>query len=369
MPILQLGLGSKTLSEQRLYDLGLNFLRVQLATVQGASVPLPMGGKVRQIIVDLDLKALESKGLTPSDVNNALSVQNLTIPSGTAKIGDREYDVLLNSSPSVLSDIGNLPIKIVNGSMVYVRDVGQVRDGFIPQTNIVRQDGTRGALATILKNGASSTLDIIDRVKAVLPHIRSTMPPELDLKPEFDQSVFVRAALKGVIKEAVIAATLTALMILLFLGTWRNTLVVALSIPLSIFCSIICLYALHQTINAMTLGGLALAVGILVDDATVEIENIDRNLHMGHKPLVRAILDGAQQIAVQAFVSTLCICIVFVPIFFLEGTAKFLFGPLAMSVMFAMLASYFLSRTVVPTFCPLPAPREARAPRRRPGPR
>ena len=350
VPILQLGLGSKTLSEQRLYDLGLNFIRVQLATVQGASVPLPMGGKVRQIMVDLDLKALESKGLVPSDVNQALSAQNLTIPSGTAKIGDREYDVLLNSSPTVLSDIGNLPIRIVNGSMVYIRDVGQVRDGFIPQTNVVRQDGARGALVTILKNGSASTLDIIDRVKRVLPQIKSTLPPELDMKPEFDQSIFVRAALAGVIKEAVIAATLTAMMILLFLGTWRNTLVVALSIPLSIFCSIICLYALGQTINAMTLGGLALAVGILVDDATVEIENIDRNLHMGHKPLVRAILDGAQQIAVPAFVSTLCICIVFVPIFFLQGTAKFLFGPLAMSVMFAMLASYFLSRTVVPTF-------------------
>jgi multidrug efflux pump subunit AcrB len=349
VPILQLGLGSKTLSEQRLYDLGLNFLRVQLAVVQGASVPLPMGGKVREIMVDLDLKALQSRGLTPADVNAALSAQNLTLPSGTAKIGDREYDVILNSSPSVLAELGDLPIKIVNGAMVYIRDVAQVRDGFIPQTNIVRQDGQRGALTTILKSGSASTLDIIDRVKAVLPQIRRSLPPELDLKPEFDQSIFVRAALSGVIKEAVIAALLTAAMILVFLGTWRNTLVVALSIPLSIFCSIICLYIFGQTINAMTLGGLALAVGILVDDATVEIENIDRNLHL-KKPLVRAILDGAQQIAVPAFVSTLCICIVFVPIFFLEGTAKFLFGPLAMAVMFAMLASYFLSRTVVPTF-------------------
>jgi len=349
VPILQLGLGSKTLSEQRLYDLGLNFLRVQLAVVQGASVPLPMGGKVRQIMVDLDLRALQAKGLTPNDVNAALSAQNLTLPSGTAKIGDREYNVLLNSSPSAMAEIGDLPIKVVNGAMVYIHDVGQVRDGFIPQTNIVRQNGNRGALATILKSGSASTLDIIDRIKAVLPHVRSTLPPELEMTAEFDQSVFVRAALSGVIKEAVIAACLTAAMILLFLGTWRNTLVVALSIPLSIFCSIICLYALGQTINAMTLGGLALAVGILVDDATVEIENIDRNLHM-HKPLVRAILDGAQQIAVPAFVSTLCICIVFVPIFFLQGTAKFLFSPLAMAVMFAMLASYFLSRTVVPTF-------------------
>jgi len=349
VPILQLGLGSKTLSEQRLYDIGLNFLRVQLAVVQGASVPLPMGGKVREIMVDLDLKALESKGLTPNDVNVALAAQNLTIPSGTAKIGDREYDVLLNSSPAAVSELGDLPIRIVNGSMVYIRDVAQVRDGFAPQTNIVRQNGNRGALTTILKSGSASTLDIIDRIKAVLPHVRTTLPPELVMTAEFDQSVFVRAALSGVIKEAIIAALLTAAMILLFLGTWRNTLVVALSIPLSIFTSVICLYALGQTINAMTLGGLALAVGILVDDATVEIENIDRNLHM-HKTLVRAILDGAQQIAVPAFVSTLCICIVFVPIFFLQGTAKFLFGPLAMAVIFAMLASYFLSRTVVPTF-------------------
>jgi multidrug efflux pump subunit AcrB len=349
VPILQLGLGSKTLSEQRLYDIGLNFLRVQLAVVQGASVPLPIGGKVREIMVDLDIKALQSKGLTPNDVNVALAAQNLTIPSGTAKIGDREYDVLLNSSPSVVSELGDLPIRIVNGSMVYIRDVAQVRDGFAPQTNIVRQNGTRGALTTILKSGSASTLDIIDRIKAILPHVRTTLPPELVMTAEFDQSVFVRAALSGVIREAIIAAMLTAAMILLFLGTWRNTLVVALSIPLSIFVSVICLYALHQTINAMTLGGLALAVGILVDDATVEIENIDRNLHM-HKTLVRAILDGAQQIAVPAFVSTLCICIVFVPIFFLQGTAKFLFGPLAMAVIFAMLASYFLSRTVVPTF-------------------
>jgi multidrug efflux pump subunit AcrB len=349
VPILQLGLGSKTLSEQRLFDIGLNFLRVQLAVVQGASVPLPMGGKVREIMVDLDLKALQSKGLTPNDVNTALSAQNLTIPSGTAKIGDREYDVLLNSSPTAVAELGDLPIRVVDGAMVYIRDVAQVRDGFAPQTNIVRQNGNRGALATILKSGSASTLDIIDRIKAVLPHVRSTLPPELVMTSEFDQSVFVRAALAGVIKEAVIAACLTAAMILLFLGTWRNTLVVALSIPLSIFTSIICLHALGQTINAMTLGGLALAVGILVDDATVEIENIDRNLHM-RKPLVRAILDGAQQIAVPAFVSTLCICIVFVPIFFLSGTAKFLFGPLAMAVIFAMLASYFLSRTVVPTF-------------------
>ena len=349
VPILQLGLGSKTLSEQTLYDLGLNFLRVQLATVQGASVPLPTGGKVRQIMVDLDPQALQAKGLTPSDVTNAIGAQNLTLPSGTAKIGDREYNVLLNSSPDVVAGIGDLPIKNLNGTTIYIRDVAQVRDGFAPQVNIVRQDGTRGALMTILKSGGASTLDIIKRVREILPRVLSTLPPELDLKPEFDQSIFVRAALSGVIKEAVIAAALTAAMILLFLGTWRNTLVVALSIPLSIFCSILCLAAFGQTINAMTLGGLALAVGILVDDATVTIENIDRNLGL-KKSLIEAILDGAQQIAVPAFVSTLCICIVFIPIFLLQGTAKFLFGPLAMAVIFAMLASYLLSRTVVPTF-------------------
>jgi multidrug efflux pump subunit AcrB len=349
VPILQLGLGSKILTEQTLYDLGLNFLRVQLATVQGASVPLPLGGKVRQIQVDLDPQALQAKGLTPADVSNALNAQNLTLPSGTAKIGDREYGILLNSSPDLVAGLGELPIRQVNGTTVYVHDVAQVRDGFSPQVNIVRQNGTRGALMTILKSGNASTLDIIERIKAVLPRVRSTLPPELELTPQFDQSLFVRAALKGVLNEGLIAACLTAAMILLFLGTWRNTLVVALSIPLSIFCSILCLAAFGQTINAMTLGGLALAVGILVDDATVTIENIDRNLGL-KKSLIQAILDGAEQIAMPAFVSTLCICIVFVPIFFLEGTAKYLFSPLAMAVIFAMLASYFLSRTVVPTF-------------------
>jgi len=349
VPILQMGLGSKTLTEQALYDYGLNFLRVQLATVQGASVPLPSGGKVRQIQVDLDPQALQAKGLTPNDVTNAINLQNLTLPSGTAKIGDREYNVLLNSSPDLVAGLNDLPIKVVNGSTVYIRDVAQVRDGNAPQTNIVRQNGTRGALLPILKSGTASTLDIIKRVRAALPRIRSTLPPELDLKPLFDQSVFVRAALNGVLHEAVLATLLTSAMILLFLGTWRNTLVVALSIPLSIFCSIITLNIFGQTINAMTLGGLALAVGILVDDATVTIENIDRNLGL-KKSLIQAILDGAEQIAMPAFVSTLCICIVFVPIFLLEGTAKYLFGPLAMAVIFAMLASYFLSRTVVPTF-------------------
>jgi multidrug efflux pump subunit AcrB len=349
VPILQLGLGSKTLSEQALYDIGLNFLRTQLATVQGASVPLPTGGKVRQIQVDIDPQALQAKGLTPLDVSNAINAQNLTLPSGTAKIGDREYNVLLNSSTDLATGLNDLPIRTVNGVTTYIRDVAQVRDGSAPQTNIVRQNGTRGALLPILKSGNASTLDIISRIRAVLPRILTTLPPELELQPQFDQSVFVRAALNGVIHEGVLAASLTALMILLFLGTWRNTLIVALSIPLSISCSIILLYAFGQTINAMTLGGLSLAVGILVDDATVTIENIDRNLAM-KKTLIRGILDGAEQIAVPAFVSTLCICIVFVPIFFLEGTAKYLFSPLAMAVIFAMLASYFLSRTVVPTF-------------------
>jgi multidrug efflux pump subunit AcrB len=349
VPILQLGLGSKSLPEQALYDIGLNFLRAQLATVQGASIPLPMGGKVRQIQVDLDPRALQANGLTPNDVTAAINVQNLTLPSGTVKIGDREYNVLVNSSPDLVAGLNDLPIKVVNGTTIYIRDVAQVRDGNAPQTNIVRQNGTRGALLPVLKSGNASTLDIIKRIRAALPRVLSTLPPELDLKPQFDQSIFVRAALNGVLHEALIATFLTSAMILLFLGTWRNTLVVALSIPLSIFCSIIVLYAFGQTINAMTLGGLALAVGILVDDATVTIENIDRNLGL-KKPLIQAILDGAEQIATPAFVSTLCICIVFIPIFMLEGTAKYLFGPLAMAVIFAMLASYFLSRTVVPTF-------------------
>jgi CzcA family heavy metal efflux pump len=349
VPILQLGLSSKTLTEQQMYDLGYNFIRVGLATVQGASIPLPSGGKVRQIEVDLDPAKLQAYGLTPADVSAAVNVQNLTLPTGTVKLGGREYGVSINSSPHILAELGDLPIRRVGGAIVYIRDVAQVRDGYAPQSSIVRQDGVRGVLIPVLKNGEASTLDIIERVKAELPHLRASMPASLVIKPQFDQSIFVRAALSGVIREALIASFLTAAMILLFLGTWRNTLVVALSIPLSILVSILCLAIFHQTVNTMTLGGLALAVGILVDDATVEIENIDRNRHM-NKTLVRAILDGAQQIAVPAFVSTLCICIVFLPIFFLTGVAKFLFAPLALAVIFAMLASYFLSRTVVPTF-------------------
>ncbi len=348
VPILQLGLTSKTLSEQQLYDLGLNFIRTQLATVQGAQVPLPYGGKSRQVMVDIDPQKLFGKGLSPADVSNALNAQNVILPAGTQKIGDREYNVRLNSSPELLQALNDLPIKQVNNAMVYIRDVAHVRDGFAVQTNIVAQNRVRSALLTVLKSASASTLDIISRVKAALPRIKATLPPALDITQLFDQSIFVRAAINGVLKEGVIAACLTALMILLFLGSWRSTLVVATSIPLSILCSIIILSALGQTMNLMTLGGLALAVGILVDDATVEIENIHRNLAM-KKPMVRAILDGASQIAVPAFVSTLCICIVFVPIFFLSGTARFLFQPLAMAVIFAMLASYFLSRTVVPT--------------------
>ena len=349
VPVLQLGIGSRTLSEQTLFDTALNFVRVPLATVQGASMPLPSGGKQRQINIDINPRALQANGVTPADVSNAINAQNLTFPSGTVKVGDHEYGVRLNNSPDLVAEMGNFPIKQVNGATIYIRDVAQVRDGNSPQTSIIRQDGRRGVLLTVMKSGGASTLDIIRRVKAALPRVRSTLPAAINVVPLLDQSIFVRASLNGVIREAILAALLTAAMILLFLGTWRNTLVVALSIPLSIFCSVICLAIFGQTINAMTLGGLALAVGILVDDATVTIENIERN-HALHKTLVRAILDGAEQIAAPAFVSTLCICIVFVPIFFLAGVAKYLFAPLAMAVIFAMLASYLLSRTVVPTF-------------------
>src|SRR5256885_13555083 len=299
-------------------------------------------------MVDLDPQKLFGKGLSPADVSSALNAQNVILPAGTQKIGDREYNVRLNSSPELLQILNDLPIKQVNGAVVYIRDVAHVRDGFAVQTNIVAQNRIRSALLTVLKSASASTIDIIKRVKEALPRIQATLPKELEMTQLFDQSIFVRAAINGVLREGVIAACLTALMILLFLGNWRSTLVVATSIPLSILCSIIVLGALGQTVNIMTLGGLALAVGILVDDATVEIENIHRNLAM-KKPMIRAILDGAMQIAVPAFVSSLCISIVFVPIFFLSGTAKYLFQPLAMAVIFAMLSSYLLSRTVVPT--------------------
>ena len=348
VPILQLSVTSKTLPEQQLFDYAQNFVRTQLATVQGASVTLPYGGKPRQVMVDLHPKALRAYGLSATDVVNAISAQNLILPTGTAKIGDREYSVQLNSSPDTIDAFNALPIRPVNGAVVYLRDVAQVHDGFAVQTNVVSAAGHRASLLSVLKSGGASTLDVVQRVKTMLPQIRATLPPELEITPLFDQSVFVRSSIDGVLREAMIAAGLTALMILVFLGSWRSTLIVATSIPLSILSSLIVLGALGYTINIMTLGGLALAVGILVDDATVEIENVHRNLGMG-KPLTQAILDGAQQIAVPAFVSTLCICIVFVPVAFLHGIVQFLFTPLALAVVVAMLASYLLSRTLVPT--------------------
>jgi len=348
VPIIQLGLSSKTMPEQELFDLGINFIRTQLITVEGAAIPYPYGGKQRVISVDIDTPALQARGLTPVDVVNAVSAQNLILPSGTAKLGALEYQVALNASPQTIEELNNLPVKMVNGTTIYLRDVAHVRDGFTPQTNIVRQDGVHGSLLSVMKNGGASTIDIVDNIKAMLPRVLATLPPDLKVNPLFDQSLFVRAAIQGVLREAMTAACLTAAMILLFLGNWRTTLIIAISIPLSILTSVILLSALGETFNIMTLGGLALAVGILVDDATVEIENIERNLGMG-KELKTAILDGAQQIAVPAFVSTLCICIVFVPMFFLTGVARYLFVPLAEAVCFAMLASYLLSRTLVPT--------------------
>src|SRR5450631_4426587 len=347
-PIVQLGLSSKTLPEQQLFDLGQNFLRTQLATVHGAATPYPYGGKIRQVQVDLDIPRLQSNGLSPADIVNAINSQNLITPSGSAKIGSLEYQVEMNSSPQTIAELNDLPVKTVNGSTIYMRDVAHVRDGFAPQTNIVRQDGVRGTLMSIYKIGSASTLTIVAAVRSIWPIAAQSLPKEITIKPLFDQSLFVRASINGVVREALIAAALTATMILLFLGDWRPTIVISISIPLSIFVSVLLLSALGETINIMTLGGLALAVGILVDDATVEIENIERNLAQG-KEMRQAILDGASQIAVPAFVSTLCICIVFVPMFFLTGVARYLFIPLAEAVVFAMIASYILSRTLVPT--------------------
>jgi len=348
VPVLQIGLTSDRLSEQQLFDYGNNFIRTQLATVQGAAMPFPYGGKQRVISVDIDPNALQAKGLSPVDIVNAVNVQNLILPTGTAKMGTLEYNVEMNASPSTVAELNDLPVKTVNGSTVYLRDVAHVRDGFIPQTNVVLANGQRGVLMSVYKTGNASTLSIVDRVKQTLTDYEPTRPEGLKVTTFFDQSLFVRAAIQGVLREALIAACLTAVMILLFLGNWKSTLIIAISIPLSILVSILCLSALGETINIMTLGGLALAVGILVDDATVEIENINRNLALG-KETVQAILDGAQQIAVPAFVSTLCICIVFIPMFFLSGVAKYLFVPLAEAVIFAMLASYMWSRTIVPT--------------------
>jgi multidrug efflux pump subunit AcrB len=348
VPIIQGSVHSDTLSEQQLYDLTSNVLRTGLATVQGAQMPFPYGGKQRQVMVDIDLPRLYALGLSPNEVSNAVQAQNLILPSGTAKLGNQELLVRLNSSPDAVRDLAALPIKTVNGSTITIGDVAQVRDGFASQTSLVRANGRRGVLMTLLKSAGSSTLDIASRVRSALPSLLSTLPPEYRIDLLFDQSVFVRAAVVGVVKEAGVAAGLTALMILLFLGSWRSTLVVLISIPLSILVSFVCLAILGQTVNLMTLGGLSLAVGILVDDATVELENVHRHMAM-RKPITQAILDGAQQIAVPAFVATLCICIVFIPIAFISGAARSLFTPLGMAVVFAMMTSYLLSRTLVPT--------------------
>jgi multidrug efflux pump subunit AcrB len=352
IPVIQLGLSSKTLSEQSLGDIALNFLRPQLITIPGAQIPFPYGGRTRVVAIDIDPQALRAKGLTPADVVNAVNAQNLTLPTGTAKMGPTEYRIDTNASADTIADITHLPIQTVNGATTYLGEVASVRDGFSPQTNVVRQNGQRGVLVSIQKSGDASTLKVVSDLKALLPRVEPTLPEGLTITPLFDQSVFVNAAVQGVIHEALIAAVLTAMMILLFLGNWRSTLIIAISIPLSIFTSLIVLSALGETINIMTLGGLALAVGILVDDATVTIENIERHLHLG-TDLHDAILEGAGEIAVPAFVSTLCICIVFVPMFFLTGVARYLFVPLAEAVVFAMLASYVLSRTLVPTLAML----------------
>jgi multidrug efflux pump subunit AcrB len=359
--VLRIGLAGKNLSEQQLNDLALQFVRTQLITVPGAAVPYPYGGKQRYVSVDLDYQKLQALGMTPTDVVNAITAQNVILLSGTMKMAQFEYQVGLNGSPLTIAELNAIPIKSTSyGTTIYVRDVANVRNGFIPQTNIVRFDGSRAAMLDIQKIGNASTLDIVDGIKKILPEVKQTLPPgaeSLNLSFLTDQSIFVSASIQGVIREAIIAACLTALMILLFLSSWRSTLIICVSIPLSILCSIVALSALGETINIMTLGGLALAVGILVDDATVEIENIHRNMAEGGT-MDECILRGAAQIAVPAFVSTLCICIVFVPIFFLSGTAKYLFVPLAEAVVFAMLASYLLSRTVVPTFAKYLLPAE-----------
>ncbi len=348
VPILQLALSSNNIGEAQLFDLGNNIIRTGLATVQGASMPYPYGGLLRQVQADLDPDALRATGLSGNDVTNAIAAQNSILPAGTQKIGDREYFININANPRTIAELNDLPITNRNGSVIYVRDVAHIRDGYPPQTNIVRRDGHRGVLMSVLKTGSTSTLDIIRTIKQRLPAIRDQLPKGFNIDLVGDQSVFVRAAIDGVVREAVIAACLTALMILLFLGSWRSTIIIAVSIPLSILTSIMCLSALGETINIMTLGGLALAVGILVDDATVTIENINMHLEQGQE-VEAAILNGAHEIAVPAFVSTLAICIVFVPMFMLAGIARYLFIPMAEAVVFAMLASYVLSRTLVPT--------------------
>ncbi|TCK73603.1 multidrug efflux pump subunit AcrB [Acidipila rosea] len=348
VPILQLGVSGKGLSEQQLADLSVNAVRPSLVTVPGAVLPLPYGGKQPQITVSMDQEEMQSKGVSPGDILSAMNAQNVVMPSGTAKIGSEEYDIRTNAAPRSLAELSMMPIKQVNGAIVYLRDVATVSSGSAFQTNIVRQDGHRGVLISVLKAGNASTLSVVQGVLNLLPRVAQTVPPDLKMIPLSDQSIFVRAAVSGVIREAIIAAALTGLMILLFLGSWRSTVIIAISIPLSILTSVIVLSLIGETINTMTLGGLALAVGILVDDATVTIENIERFLENGYE-LREAILEGAAQIAVPALVSTFCICIVFLPMFFLEGVSRYLFVPLAEAVMFAMIASYILSRTLVPT--------------------
>jgi multidrug efflux pump subunit AcrB len=350
VPILQLGLSGEGMSEQQLNDLALNFLRTQLISVPGVVIPLPYGGKQRQVMINMNQNLMQAKGVSPSDVLNAVNAQNLILPSGTAKVAESELDVRMNVYPRTVAELNDIPIKQVGNTTIYLREVATVSDGFAVQTNVVRQDGNRGVLMSILKAGNASTLDVVSGIRSLLPRAALTLPPQLKITPIADQSVFVRGAISGVVREAIIAGCLTGVMILLFIGSWRSTIIIAISIPLSILTSLIVLSFLHETINIMTLGGLALAVGILVDDATVEIENINRILEEGHETDIKqAILDGAQQIAVPALISTLCICIVFMPLFFLGGVARYLFVPLGEAVVFAMLASYLLSRTLVPT--------------------
>ncbi|MGA9918700.1 MAG: efflux RND transporter permease subunit, partial [Paraburkholderia sp.] len=350
MPILELGLSGQGISEQALNDYGLMTIRPQLVTVQGAAVPYPYGGKQRQVQVDLNTQALQAKGLSPLDVVNAIAAQNLILPTGTSKIGLKEYDVdIANAAPETIAQLNRIPVKTIGSTTIYISDVAWVRDGFPPQTNIVRVNGERSSLLTVQKNGNTSTLSIISGINALLPFIKTLVPPALQIKPLADQSIFVKGAIKGVVTEASIAACLTGIMILVFLGSWRSTTIIVVSIPLAILTSIITFSALGETINMMTLGGLALAVGILVDDATVEIENINRNRQAEpNKDMDTVVLDSAAQIATPAFVATISICIVFTPMFLLSGVAKFLFVPLGEAVIFAMLASYLLSRTIVP---------------------
>src|SRR5436853_2647073 len=348
IPVIQLALSSPTLPEQTVFDAGVNQLRPQLVTIPGVAIPFPYGGKIRVISVDLDLQELQARGLSPADVVNAVNTQNLILPSGTAKIGETEYTVRMNAAPDAIQGLNEMPVRTMNGATTYIKDVAQVRDGYQPQTNIVRRDGERGVLISILKNSGASTLDIVGNLRAMLPKATQLIPPEVKVTPLFDQSLFVEAAIQGVAVEALIAALLTAALVLLFLGNWKSTVIIAVTIPLSILASILVLFALGETLNIMTLGGLALSVGILVDQAIVTIENIERHLHAGEE-LNRSILVGAGEIGVPVFVSTLCICIVFVPMFFLTGVARFLFVPMAEAVCFAMIASYILSRTLVPT--------------------